>query len=401
MNQNKRIHAIDGIRGLSLLGILVANLLIFQYGIWGKDEIDFYNISGIDQWSYAFIKIAIEGSFLPIFTFLFGYSLIKMRDSLERKQLRIKSHLFRRSLILILFGYFHATYLWEGDILALYGVMGILLLMFVNRKAKTMLIWSIILFSFLGLSNLFGFSEEENDPFTTIDFGPFLEETAEINSHGDYTEIKDHRLNGDDPMFDKLEDEKLGIILLLLPFTIAPMFLLGMYAGKREWFSRPKKEKRMYLRGAIICLILGFILKSYSYFQHSDGALIIGEIILALGYIFLFGAFYSKVKTGKLLRPLENVGKLSLTNYIIQTVICTTIFYGYGIGLFGQLGVTWGLLLGIAIFGAQVIFSTLYLKRFRYGPLEKILRIGTYLSFSSKNKKRLRKKERLTEEPVG
>src|SRR5699024_8371223 len=227
MNQNKRIHAIDGIRGFSLLGILLANLLIFQYGIWGKDEIDFYNISGIDKWSYAFTKIAIEGSFLPIFTFLFGYSLIKMRDSLERKQLRIKSHLFRRSLILIVFGYIHATYLWEGDILTLYGVMGILLLIFVNREAKTMLIWSIILCSFLGISSLFSFSEEENDPFTIIDFEPSREETTGIYSHGDYAEIKERRNNGDDPMFDKLEDEKLGIILLLLPFPIAPRFLLG------------------------------------------------------------------------------------------------------------------------------------------------------------------------------
>src|SRR5690625_1531300 len=180
MNQSKRIRAIDGIRGLSLLGILLANLLIFEYGMWGKDEIGFYNISGIDKWSYTFSKIAIEGSFLPIFTFLFGYSLIKMRDSLERKQLRIKSHLFRRSLILIVFGYIHATYLWEGDILTLYGVMGILLLIFVNRKAKTMLIWSIILFSFLGLSSLCGFSDDEDGPFVYIDFVPYLEEAVSI-----------------------------------------------------------------------------------------------------------------------------------------------------------------------------------------------------------------------------
>lgn len=386
MNNNIRIHAIDGIRGFSLLGILLANLLIFQYGIWGKDYIQVFNISGFDGWVYAFIKIAIEGSFLPIFTFLFGYSLIMMRNSLERKQLRIKSHLFRRSLMLIGIGLLHATYLWEGDILFVYGIMGIFLLMFINRKEKTMLIWAIILFSFLGLSSIFGFSGDDIDIFSSMNLDPYLEETTEIYSNGTYTEIKEHRNNGDDPMIDKFGDEKIGLILVILPFTIAPMFLFGMYAAKREWFFHPREEQRMYWKGSILFLLLGLILKTYGYFQNIDGAIVIGEVSLAFGYIFLFGIFYSKFKNGRLLKLLENVGRLSLTNYIMQTVICTTIFYGYGVGLFGRLGVLWGLLLGIVIFGGQVLFSTFYLQHFRYGPLEKITRMWTYLSFSNKEK---------------
>ena len=385
MKQLQRIHAIDGIRGFSLLGILIANILIFQYGMWGKDEIHYFNISQVDEWVYGFIKIMIEGSFLPIFTFLFGYSLIMMRNSLEHKKLRIKWHLFRRSLMLIIFGLLHATYLWDGDILLLYGGMGIALLLFVNRKEKTILIWSITLFLLITIMSLFDFTESTDDPLENINYEPYIETATEIYSAGTYSEIKEYRNNGEDPLIDEIGDKKLAIVFFLLPFMMAPMFLLGMYAGKRQWFLELKQERKMYWKGMIIFLPAGLALKIYGYFQHVGGAITIGGPILALGYIFAFGVYYSKSNRSHLLQSFENIGKLSLSNYIMQTVICTTIFYGYGLGLFGNFGVLWGLLLGIVIFIGQMVISSFYLKYFRYGPFEKVLRMWTYLSISNKN----------------
>ena len=146
----KRVRFIDALRGLSLLGILLANLLIFHYGIWGKDEISYYSLSNTDKGLYSFLKIVVEGSFMPIFTFLFGYSLVKLAESIKNKNGKVKRHLWRRFLLLFTLGLLHSTYLWEGDILAFYGMMGIFLLIFLNRKKKTLIIWGVVLFILTG-----------------------------------------------------------------------------------------------------------------------------------------------------------------------------------------------------------------------------------------------------------
>ena len=395
MNKHARIHAIDGIRGFSLFGILLANMLIFQYGLWGKDEIHLFELSRVDQYTYTFTKIFIEGSFMPIFTFLFGYSMIMMKNSLERKNLRVKWHLFRRMIMLIVIGLLHSIYFWEGDILFLYGAMGILLLMFVNRKPKTILIWGVSLFLLFGIGSFFG---EEELQQADMDFtDAYIEKTTEIYSSGTYAEIKDYRNNNEeDPLSKELGESKMVFLVLLTPLVIAPMFLFGMYAAKRKMFFRPHKEKRFYWIGFILCLPVGLLLNIIGYFYSDNnwamGSAMIGEILLAFGYIFLVALLYCRKSKFRILTYLESIGKLSLTNYIMQTVICTTIFYGYGFALFGRAGVTDGILLGIVVFALQIYFSTIYLNHFRYGPLEKITRSFTYLSFLKFNKKRTKGK---------
>ncbi len=381
----KRIHVIDGLRGVSLFGILLANLLIFQYGIWGKDDIHLFPLSAIDEGFYAFTKIAVEGSFMPIFTFLFGYSMMMMREQFVRRELRVKWHLFRRSCLLIIIGILHGTFLWEGDILFMYGMMGIILLVFVNRKAKTLLIWGLVLLSALISLNLFPTEEEPLvEPAALVSY---IQQTTNIYQTGSYTEIQVHRNTSEDPLSESMGEGEMIMIILLMPLTIAPMFLLGMYAAKKKFFFDPQREKKRYLIGSIIGLILGFGMKTYGYFLSAPSFEMTGGIIIAFGYISLIGLLYSITSTSRLLSYFEQVGKLSLTNYILQTIICTTIFYGYGFGVFGKIGVFKAMLLGILIFTMQIAFSFLYTKYFRYGPLEKIVRIGTYLSYSTSSKK--------------
>lgn len=375
----KRIGSIDGIRGWSLFGILLANLLIFQYGIYGKDEISYFDLSQSNLFSYYFVKIFIEGAFMPIFTFLFGYSLILLRNSLERKKLRIKWHLFRRFIVLMILGGLHSTFLWEGDILFVYGLMGIFLLMFVNRKPKTLLIWGVLLFATFSIISLFD-SGEEFELTNPEKMETYLDETMSIYGAGTYAEIKDHR-NNVDPM--ELSGGEAVLLLILMPVLLVPMFLFGMYAAHRKWLLDPLKKKQQYLIWLLILIPLGLLLKAAPYLFNeagwSFGMSGIGGTVLPIGYICLFAFAYSKLHTRRLLSGFENVGKLSLTNYIMQTVICTFIFYGYGFGLFAKLGVTASLFLGIFIFSVQVMASTLYLKIFNQGPLEKLMRVFVYL----------------------
>src|SRR5699024_9298294 len=219
--------------------------------LFGKDYIEIFELNLLDQSVYAFIKIAFEESFMPVFTSLFGYSLMIMRDNLAKNGLRIKWHLFRRLVILIGFGMLHATYLWEGDILFVYGMMGICLLVFVNRQPKTILIWTCLLFELIGTINLPFF--EETDFFDSETAETYMNETTDVYGNGSYAAIQDYRNNADDPLTDFLSESNAGIpAIFMMPLLIAPMFLLGMYAAKQEWLQRPKETELTDIIGASI-----------------------------------------------------------------------------------------------------------------------------------------------------
>lgn len=389
MNISKRVTLVDGLRGLSLLGILLANLLIFQYGIWGVDKLSF---SGLDGGALTFTKVFIEHSFMPIFTFLFGFSIIKMANSLKRKDLKVKRYFARRFLLLAILGILHNIYLWEGDILFVYGMMGFLLLFFINRTKRTILIWGITLVVLLNSLMLIGVAlddstlDEEDEVFEVSE--AYLAKTNEVYAKGTYWEIYEHR-NSEEPM----EDESGAILLLILvmaPFMTAPMFLFGMYAAHINLFSNPFTEEKLYKIASLVLIPLGLFMKTVDFLEISerwgDFLGINGAPILAVGYIFAFAWLYTKFPQSIFMQSFESVGKLSLTNYLMQTVICTTIFYGYGFGLFNKLGTLNGIILAIFIFSLQCVASHFYLKFFRRGPIEFVLRMWTNLSWNGNAK---------------
>lgn len=371
-------------RGLSLFGILLANLLIFQYGIYGKDSISVFSLSLVDTRTYQFLKIFIESSFMPIFTFLFGYSMIKMAEGIERNSAKVKRHLVRRFVLLAAIGLLHGSFLWEGDILLLYGLMGFFLLLFLNRKKKTLLIWGIILFV---LSSALTYGQIE-EPFEDLErMATYITNTNDVYANGTYTKIMKHRINEDPLNISGLE---VAFMLLFAPFAIAPLFLFGMYAAKANYFSNPTSERNKYKICMAVLLPLGILLKSVEALAPENNwtyiLLSIGGPLLALGYICAFAYAYTRFSASILMRAFENIGKLSLTNYLLQTVICTSIFYGYGLGQFGKLGVLNSVALGLVIFSAQCVFSYWYLKVFRRGPFEFILRMWTNFSWSGRVK---------------
>lgn len=390
-NKKSRIQAIDGIRGFSLLGILLANLLIFQYGIWGKDEMEFFTLSPMDSFLNEFLRIFVEESFMPIFTFLFGYSMIMLKESLEEKGLKVKRYFVRRSIFLLVVGGLHATFLWEGDILTFYGIMGFFLLLFLKRKQKTILVWGILLSSLLVLFVGIGafIDGGQTELASPEKLAPYIEKTNDIYGTGTYQAIKYHR-NHEAP----LEEDVYFLLFATLfsPIFTAPMFLFGMYAAKRKLFFNPLKEKKLYKYAAAILVPVGLALKTiYQFFPETSWAelaITLGGPLLAGGYIFSMALLYCQSWSGELRKLLESVGKLSLTNYLLHTIVCTTIFYGYGLGQFSKMGIGFSILLGLAIFGLQMFISHYYLIYFRSGPLELINRMWTYFSWTGRLKKR-------------
>jgi uncharacterized protein len=383
----QRLGIIDGIRGFSLVGILMANMLIFQYGIWGMDELEQFKLFTGDEAANLWLKVFVEGSFMPIFMFLFGYSMIKMKEKLDDNGGKVKRHFARRFFLLIGLGLLHSTFVWEGDILFSYGCLGLFMMIFLNRKKKTILIWAIallVLTSLIGLGNAIEETPEDIDRMET-----YVKKANLIYTDGTYTEIKEFRNSGEGPL--GLPIGAYLFIMLLTPFLLCPLFLFGMYAAKVNWFTNPKMERRLYIRYASILIPVSLLLKSSPYLFPNTSwagmAEFLGSPLLAIGYIFAYALFYANGVNPVFLKLFENVGRLSMSNYLLQSIICTTIFYGYGLGLFGQIGVINGILLSIVIYGIQVIYSHYYLKVLKAGPFEKMMRVGTYLRWSGNIKK--------------
>ena len=391
----KRVQLIDGLRGFSLVGIVLANMLIFQYGLFGESEPHLFGIKGADLAVHSFLHITVVGSFMPIFAFMFGFGMIKLADSLKKRELRPKCHLARRFLLLFIIGLLHSTFLWEGDILTFYGITGFFLLLFLNRKPKTLLIWAIILLTGAGLLGLP--AADPSDPLsaTSPEMINYIVQSQDVYGNGSYTEIKDFRNNADP--FGELDTNFILIAIVLAPLITLPMFLLGMRSARIGTFDDPQAMRRTYYRRTAFLIPVGLLLKAYGVLAPQLGAeswpgtgigSTLGGMVLALGYIYAFALLYAGSRRANLLARFEAVGRLSLTNYLMQSVICTSIFYGYGLGLFGHAGVFIGALIAIAVYCIQLWLSPIYLKRFRFGPVEYILRIWTYLSWRGQQKKR-------------
>ncbi|MDM5246014.1 MULTISPECIES: DUF418 domain-containing protein [unclassified Lysinibacillus] len=374
-----RVTFIDTMRGFSLFGILMANLLIFQFGMYGNDELK--NLSTLDNGALYFVEIFIEGSFMPIFTILFGFSLIKLIESIRKKKDKSRWSILRRATGLIALGWLH-SFLWDGDILFSYGCMTLFLIPFINRKPKTLFVWAGILFL---LTTALSFGSATESEKEQKEMATFIEKANDVYANGSYLEIQDFRSNVlppgmDDPAF-------IFILLIIAPVFFASLFLFGMGLAKKQAFVNMEDEKKWYKLGALLVPI-GLACKSLSFIESNFSGMLMmgGSQLLSVGYVCLAALLY-KTRPVQLLAPaFESVGKLSLTNYLMQTIICTTVFYGYGLGLFGKLGVFGGILFGIVLYSLQCVFSLAYLKRFKRGPFETVLRVWTNWSWNGQLK---------------
>ena len=371
----QRIFSIDALRGFSLLGILLMNILTFAYPYQIINPFEFFQHQ--DGAWFKISSLFIIASFYPIFAFLFGYGLSIMYQNSLDKGLNYYPMITRRLLFLLLLGIIHGVFIFYGDILSTYALLGLIAIIFVRLKPQFTLVALSIgigIFVLLYLLPMILLKD-----VTQIESFVGLQELERVNnilSSADYVSIIGFNL--------KYFGMNIANAILVGPFTILPIVLFGIYAHQINWFNKIKQHKNLYMVMGVVVLILGLAIKMIQIVLEGSVtsqlmSQMIGGPIVALSYIMFFVILCEDQTVRKILTPLQSIGKLSLTTYIMQSVICIFIFYGVGFNFYGKLPVLTIYIIGIVIYCVQLIVSYLYLMKFKQGPLEKLWRKVTYL----------------------
>ncbi|WNS76137.1 DUF418 domain-containing protein [Bacillus sp. DTU_2020_1000418_1_SI_GHA_SEK_038] len=381
---NDRIVTLDVIRGFAILGIFLVNMPSFTGS-------EFMVYTGLDKTIRMLFDMFIQTKFYTIFSFLFGLGFYIFMTRAEDRGEKVFRLFSKRLFALLLFGIFHLVFLWEGDILHSYALIGFFLLLFYRRKAKTVLIWGLILilfFQFLtGASALLAYVGEQFDESLNISGQLQMERMEEgekkIEAYTSlsYLELLKWRI-----------PNELKEIIMNEPFVIPDvlgMFLLGLYAGKINLFRRVNELKRRLRIIQLITLLISILPLAaivFSYlkleevvFMHSLGNyfyLHFSGFTLSIFYIVTIALMLEKQIWQRILNPFRYAGQMALTNYLCQTFFGVIVFYGFG--LFGQITLAMGLLISLIFYFVQIIFSYLWLKKFQFGPFEWLWRVMTY-----------------------
>ena len=392
----ERIEELDVIRGFALLGILIANMALFSspshyFEVLGKN----FTTGFWDAAATSFVNFLIQGKFYTIFSFLFGLGFAIFYERAAAKTEKPTRLFYRRLFVLLLVGLTHAFFIWFGDILVTYALLGFLLPLFFKRKPKTILKWAVGIFiSFalflviaLGAISLAKMAAEgilnENAQTLFADFESRTASSYHAYGHGTFAEIMAQRSS--DTLFGYRQ-------LFASIFVIFPLFLLGLYAGKRAVFQNIEANLTFLRKVWIWSLVVGlpmsvvkFILKnqmggdpfSFSSITYA-GFGFLGDTGLCLFIMASIVLLCRSKKWMMKLKPFAYLGRMALSNYLFQSIVCTTIFYSYGLGLYGKVGSALGLVLAVAIFISQFFISKYWLKRYQFGPLEWVWRCLTY-----------------------
>lgn len=390
----KRIEVLDALRGLSILGILIANIQFFSGNalmpVFMSEQSAFVN--KIAQFLICFFVL---GKFYSVFSFLFGFGFaLQIARAKERGD--IKASFFKRRLFwMLVIGLLHAYLIWAGDILSIYAVTGFFLILFRNRQDKTLLKWAFGLLAFPILSYALVYVLSAAFASTETAIQPGVEkQTAEWNGlvnilgQGTFLQILDFNVRGLMPF------RYVGLFMEMRLPKILAMFLLGVYAYRCGLFNNIAAHKdfirRVMLRGfilgvtgnALLAVLLLIDVRSTTPSLSGLAATVayaFGVPAMALFYIALIVTLWQTRNALRgLLSHLVPVGRMALTNYLLQTLISVSIFYGYGAGQFGKHGVASATLIAFIIFFLQIPFSALWLNYFSYGPMEWIWRQLTY-----------------------
>ncbi|RDC66233.1 DUF418 domain-containing protein [Adhaeribacter pallidiroseus] len=385
---NERYQLLDVLRGFALLGVLIANMATLSgYAFLSEDAKQAFRSYTIDHFVNSFHLLWIDGKFYSLFSMLFGIGFgLQLQRSLTTNT-NFKSLFRRRLLILLFLGLCHAIFLYPGDILTVYALLGFVLLLFRNfsninllRVAFILLLLPLVQYAIIWAVHL-------AHPPVPKPAGPrMLDQMIRMFRTGSYLDIIKANIGG--LIFGRYPD----LFFTGRFFKVLAMFLIGFYVALNKIYAQVPEYrslfKKVILWGLIIgipCnLVLATIVNISDYKELKPLGIIqplayaYGIPALCLSYAAIIALLYDKPAWKKRLAFFAPVGQLALTNYLLQSLICVFIFKSYGFALEAQVGPTQLLLIALAIYSLQVFLSHSWVRYFRFGPAEWLWRSLTY-----------------------
>ena len=385
LKNTERLEVVDALRGFALLAIVfLHNLEHFNlYHI--PDNLPLW-LQTLDKYVWDILFFLFAGKAYATFSLLFGFSFFIQFHNAEKRGIDFRGRFAWRMCLLFLFAQLHALF-YNGDILVLYAVVGFALIPVCKLKTKTIFVIALLL--------LFQPYEWGRAIYAMINPDyiaitdrcvPYAEKALNVAAHGTFLETLYSNIT-DGQLYSNIWQVENGRL-----FQAAALFMFGMLLGRQRYFVKSHESIRFWKRVLIISS-LTFLplhcLKTFVPSLISNPSIQIPYNIAVSSYanfafmgilVSLFTLLWFKKENGyswqSLLIPY---GRMSLTNYISQSILGVCIYYGFGLALYTQTGATECLLIALAIFSIQLAFSRWWLARHKQGPFEYIWKKGTWI----------------------
>lgn len=387
----QRADLLDALRGFALFGVVFSNFAMLSFWLFTSPE-EKAALPGarFDPWVDVFHGLLIDGKFYSIFSMLFGigfgFFLEKGHDGLWR--------FYRRMLVLLVIGWLHMRYLWEGDILFLYASLGLFLPLFRKVSDRALIIIAtVLLLSPIAIDAATVMTDGYSDPGARRRDLALAADAQLGVSEGS---INDMVPNGGLHEFVLyMKGAWLWRMEHILGSNRIPkvlaMFLIGLWVSRRKLFLRQKESRVLLRRLCFLGLALGLPASFLMWWSNehlerlpnAEGLIAtvgyaFGVVPLALAYAAGFTLLWSKESWQRWLRKLAPMGRMALTNYLMQTIIGLTLFTGMGFGCGTRVSSITFEGIAIMLFFLELAWSMWWLKRFQFGPFEWLWRSLTY-----------------------
>lgn len=363
-------------RGAALFGVLVVNLVNAFRVSFLTQLVPVEPPEGLlDRAAAAFVQYVLAGKAVTLFAFLFGLGLAVQWERMQAAG-RGAGRLARRLLVLLAFGTAHLTLVWNGDILTEYALVGLFLLPLLGAPDRTLRRWAVaFLVVHLALPVFAVAALPDTERLRLL-----LAEGNRVYGSGTWSEVREFSL--------REWQIVLPLLATLVPQTFA-LFIAGVLVWRRGIFQDPGAHRPFLARTAAIGIALGALATALAGFPEWMGthpvlllvslfSASLAPLVLAMGYGAALLLAFQTAAGARLAAWLAPAGRMAFTNYIVQSLVFSWVFFGYGLGLYNRMGAAVTLGFGISFFAAQMAFSAWWLSRHRYGPLEWLWRTLTY-----------------------
>lgn len=386
-NAKQRQPFVDVLRGFALLGILLVNIGHFSSAYFGSGTANPMMDTSFEQVITFIVSVLFDSKFYLLFSFLFGYSFYIQSQGYSTQPHSFQSAYFRRLGALLLLGIAHALLLTRGDILIIYAVAGVLLwsMRDWSRQSAIQMAIFLILLPSLFLTVLAHLSVQQSEAQANyIELLLYETQWIEYTLQGDWREIIAVH-------YYELMQSGFSVLVSFGSVALA-MMILGERAGRAQLFLNFSAYQCYFKKLITIAMLLAIPAACfYSYsvnFSLNINDMLIGMLattytglFLTTLYVMVLWRLWQRRPNRPWLNALAAMGRMSLSNYIVQSIICTYLFFGVGLGWIGQLKPSQVLLVACLILMVQCCLSQFWLRYFHYGPLEWLLKCFTHLRF--------------------